>query len=241
MVGNASINHVFGELAESDLVTGETIGVGIAIIILALVFGAVVSAFIPIVLAIVAIFTAIGLTAIVGQFMDLNEFVPNIISMMGLAVGIDYSLFILSRYREERDRGLEKQQAIEASAGSAGRAVVFTGMTVVLALLGMLIIPENTFKAFGIGAILVVFVAVITGITLLPAIIGILGDRVSAVRAPLPLTLGLFNRRRGGPVSDHRFWPRNNYGFSGRDGNTDSADPGPAVQQVTAFIWTRRR
>lgn len=72
MVGNASINHVFGELVESDLVTGETIGVGIAIIILALVFGAVASAFIPIVLAIVAIFTAIGLTAIVGQFMDLN-------------------------------------------------------------------------------------------------------------------------------------------------------------------------
>ena len=112
--------------------------------------------------------------------------------MMDLAVGIDYSLFILSRYREERDRGLEKQQAIEASAGSAGRAVVFSGMTVVLALLGMLIIPENTFTAFGIGAILVAFVAVITGITLLPAIIGILGDRVSAVRAPLPLTLGLF-------------------------------------------------
>jgi RND superfamily putative drug exporter len=192
MVGNASINHVFSELAESDLVTGETIGVGIAIIILALVFGAVVSAFIPIILAIVAIFTAIGLTAIVGQFMELNEFVRNIISMMGLAVGIDYSLFILSRYREERDKGLAKQQAIEASAGSAGRAVVFSGLTVVLALLGMLIIPERTFQAFGIGAILVVSVAVITGITLLPAMIGILGDKVSAVRAPLPLTLGLF-------------------------------------------------
>jgi RND superfamily putative drug exporter len=192
MVGEASLNHVFAELAESDLLNGETIGIGIAIIILSLVFGAVVSAFIPIILAIVAIFTAIGLTAIVGQFMELNEFVPNIISMMGLAVGIDYSLFILSRYREERDKGLEKQLAIETAAGSAGRAVVFSGLTVVLALLGMLIIPEATFKAFGIGAILVVFVAVITGITLLPAIIGILGDRVSAVRAPLPLTLGLF-------------------------------------------------
>jgi len=192
MLGDASVNQVFSELAESDLVSGETIGIGIAIIILALVFGAVVSAFIPIVLAIVAIFTAIGLTAIVGQFMELNEFVPNIISMMGLAVGIDYSLFILSRYREERERGLEKQAAIEASAGSAGRAVVFSGVTVVLALLGMLIIPDTGFQAFGIGAILVVFVAVITGVTLLPAIIGILGDRVSAVRAPLPLTLGLF-------------------------------------------------
>jgi putative drug exporter of the RND superfamily len=192
MVGNASIEHTFSELAESDLVTGETIGVAIALIILALVFGAVVSAFIPIILAIAAIFTAIGLTAVVGQFMELNEFVPNILSMMGLAVGIDYSLFILSRYKEERERGLDKQAAIEAAGGTAGRAVVFSGLTVVLAMLGMLIIPERTFQAFGIGSILVVFVAVIVGITLLPAIIGILGDKVQAVKAPLPFTAGLF-------------------------------------------------
>ncbi len=192
MIGNASIEHTFSELAESDLVTGETIGVAIALVILALVFGAVVSAFIPIILAIVAIFTAIGLTAIVGQLMELNEFVPNILSMMGLAVGIDYSLFILSRYKEERERGLDKHAAIEAAGGTAGRAVVFSGLTVVLAMLGMLIIPERTFQAFGIGSILVVFVAVIVGITLLPAIIGILGDKVQAVKAPLPLTAGLF-------------------------------------------------
>jgi RND superfamily putative drug exporter len=113
-------------------------------------------------------------------------------TMMGLAVGIDYSLFILSRYREERARGLDKQHAIETSSGSAGRAVVFSGLTVVLALLGMLIIPERTFQAFGIGAIFVVFVAVIAGMTLLPALIGIIGDKVWAIRSPLPITLGLF-------------------------------------------------
>ncbi|MDA0597383.1 MAG: MMPL family transporter [Chloroflexi bacterium] len=192
MVGNASIEHTFSELAESDLVTGETIGIAIALIILALVFGSVVSAFIPIILAVAAIFTAIGMTSIVGQFMELNEFVPNIISMMGLAVGIDYSLFILSRYKEERERGLDKQAAIEAAGGTAGRAVVFSGLTVVLAMLGMLLIPERTFQAFGIGSILVVFVAVIVGITLLPAIIGILGDKVQAIKAPLPITAGLF-------------------------------------------------
>ncbi|NQW19308.1 MAG: MMPL family transporter [Chloroflexi bacterium] len=192
MIGNASIEHALGDLAESDLLTGETIGIAVAIIILALVFGAVVAAFIPIILAIVAIFTAVGLTAMVGQLMDLNEFVPNIISMMGLAVGIDYSLFILSRYKEERERGLDKHAAIEAAGGTAGRAVVFSGLTVVLAMLGMLIIPERTFQAFGIGAILVVFVAVIVGVTLLPAIIGILGDKVYSVKAPLPLTAGLF-------------------------------------------------
>ncbi len=191
-IGNESINHVFSELAESDLVTGETIGVAVAIIILALVFGAVVAAFIPIILAIAAIFTGIGVTAIVGQIVELNEFVPNILTMMGLAVGIDYALFILSRYKEERERGYDKQQSIELAGNSAGRAVVFSGLTVVLALLGMLIIPVREFQAFGAGAIIVVFVAVIVGITLLPALIGILGDRVYAVRAPLPLTGVLF-------------------------------------------------
>lgn len=191
-IGNASLNYTFSELAEKDLQTGESIGIAVALIILALVFGSVVAAFIPIILAIVAIFAAIGVTGVVGQVIDLNEFVPNIMTMMGLAVGIDYALFILSRYREERGRGLSKHEAIEESSGTAGRAVVFSGFTVVLALLGMFIIPERTFQAFGIGAIMVVFVAVLVGMTLLPALIGILGDKVWAVRAPLPLTLGLF-------------------------------------------------
>ena len=191
-IGDESIQHVFGELAESDLVTGETIGIAVAIIILALVFGAVVAAFIPIILAIAAIFTGMGIVAIVGQVIELNEFVPNILSMMGLAVGIDYALFILSRFKEERERGLEKAKAIQVAGGSAGRAVVFSGLTVVLALLGMLIIPVREFQAFGAGAIIVVFVAVIVAVTLLPAIIGILGDKVYSVRAPLPLTGGLF-------------------------------------------------
>ena len=192
MIGNASINHTFEELAESDLQKGESIGIAVALIILALIFGGVVAAFVPILMAIIAIIVAIGLTPLIAPIVELNSFVPNIMTMMGLAVGIDYSLFILSRYREERARGLDKQQAIEASSGSAGRAVVFSGLTVVLALLGMLIIPERTFQAFGIGAIFVVFVAVIAGMTLLPALIGIIGDKVWAIRSPLPITLGLF-------------------------------------------------
>ena len=87
------------------------------------------------------------MVAIIGQFISLNDFVPNIMSMMGLAVGIDYCLFILSRYREERLKGLEKIDAIISSGSSAGRAVMFSGMTVVLALVGLFIIPEKTFLA----------------------------------------------------------------------------------------------
>jgi len=190
--GEASINHTFETLAEEDLTTGESIGIGVALIILALVFGAVVAAVIPILLAIAAIFIAIGLTGVVGQFVELNEFVPNIMTMMGLAVGIDYSLFILSRYREERGNGLSEADAVEKAWATAGRAVVFSGITVVFALLGMLLIPERVFQAFRVGSILVVFVAVLASLTLLPAMVGILGDRVNAVKAPLIPTLIMF-------------------------------------------------
>ena len=190
--GDASLNHTFETLAEEDLRTGESIGIGVALIILALVFGAVVAAVIPILLAIAAIFIAIGLTGVVGQFVELNEFVPNIMTMIGLAVGIDYSLFILSRYREERANGLSEADAVGKAWATAGRAVVFSGITVVFALLGMLLIPERVFQAFGVGSILVVFVAVFTSLTLLPAMVGIMGDRVNAVRAPLIPTLVMF-------------------------------------------------
>ena len=188
--GNTSVNVAFSELAEKDLLVGESIGIGVALIILTLVFGTVIAGLIPLVLAIVSVFTAVGLTGIVGQVMELNEFVPNIITMMGLAVGIDYSLFVLSRYREERDRGLDKIDAIAKTGGTASRAVFFSGGTVVLALTGMLLTPDRFFHAFGAGAILVVFVAVIACLTLLPALIGILGDRVNSVRVPaIPVTI----------------------------------------------------
>ena len=191
-IGTATIEHTFQELAEKDLVTGETIGISVALIILALVFGSVTSAFIPVILAIVSIFVAIGLVSIIGQIIDLNDFVTNIMTMMGLAVGIDYCLFILSRYREERISGLDKIDAITNTGSTAGRAVMFSGLTVVFALLGMFIIPEKTFHAFGVGSIVVVFVAVMAGITLLPAIIGLIGDRVNSFKVPKKLTLILY-------------------------------------------------
>ena len=191
-IGQESIEYTFLELAEKDLVTGETIGISVAIIILALVFGSVTSAFIPVIIAIVSITIAVGLISIIGQFVSLNEFVPNIMSMMGLAVGIDYCLFILSRYREERESGIEKLQAIINSGSTAGKAVMFSGLTVVFALVGMFVIPEKTFHALGTGAIVVVFVAVFAGVTLLPAIVGLLGDKVNSFEVPKLATVILF-------------------------------------------------
>ena len=192
-IGSESVQYAFQELAEQDLVTGETIGISVAIIILALVFGAVTAALIPVVLAVASIFVAIGLVAILGQAVDLNDFVPNIMTMMGLAVGIDYCLFILSRYKEERQKGFNKHDSIVNSGSTAGKAVMFSGLTVVFALVGMFVIPEKTFHALGVGAILVVFVAVMAGITLLPAIVGILGDKVNSFKVPKIAALVLYS------------------------------------------------
>jgi RND superfamily putative drug exporter len=184
ITGTASIASDFTETAERDLRQGEAIGVPIALVILLLVFGALIAATLPFILALVAITAAIALTALVGQAFDVSVFVINMISMMGLATGIDYSLFIVSRFREERARGREKIDAIAVTGSTASRAVFFSGMTVVLALLGMLVVPTNLFASLAIGAILVVSMAVLAALTLLPAVLGLLGDRVNSLRVP---------------------------------------------------------
>jgi putative drug exporter of the RND superfamily len=169
----------FSEIAEEDLRRGETIGVAIALIILIVVFAALVAAVVPIVMAIAAIAVALGLVSLIGQMVDFNLFVTNMISMIGLAVGIDYSLFIVSRYREERKKGLPKLEAIGAAGATANRAVFFSGLTVVIALLGMFIIPATIFRSLAAGAILVTVAALAASMTLLPAILSLLGDRIN--------------------------------------------------------------
>ncbi len=149
LAGQATLNADFTTIAEEDARKGESIGIMVALVVLVVVFGAIVAALVPIGMAIVAIGIALGITALVGQIVEFNLFVSNIISMIGLAVGIDYSLFIVSRFREERKKGYEKLEAIGAAGATANRAVFFSGMTVVLALLGMFIIPTTIFRALG--------------------------------------------------------------------------------------------
>ncbi|HKZ90576.1 MAG TPA: MMPL family transporter [Candidatus Limnocylindrales bacterium] len=180
--GQGTLNEDFNRLAEDGLQRGETIGIAIALIILIVVFGAVVAAVVPIILAIVSIIVAFGLTALIGQVFELSFFVTNMITMIGLAVGIDYSLFVVSRYREERLRGYEKIAAIERAGGTASRAVFFSGLIVVLALSAMLIVPNSIFRSLGLGAITVVIAAVAAALTLLPAVLSIMGDRVNSLR-----------------------------------------------------------
>jgi RND superfamily putative drug exporter len=184
IAGNASMGEDFQEAAQHDLETGEAFGIPIALIILALVFGALVASVVPIVLALMAIVLAIGASALIGQVYPLSFFVTNVITMIGLAVGIDYSLFVISRYREERDGGLDKMEAIAKTGATASRTVFFSGVTVIIALLGMLIVPQSIFRSIAIGSVLVVIMAVAASLTLLPAVLSLLGDKVNWGRIP---------------------------------------------------------
>src|SRR3990170_978831 len=182
ITGGASVNKDFQEVSESDLQTGEAFGIPIALVVLVIVFGAITAALLPLVLGIFSIVVAVGLTALLGQAFEFSFFATNVITMMGLAVGIDYSLFVVSRYREDRIWGLEKLDAIATAGATASRAVFFSGMTVVLALLGMLIVPTTIFRSLAAGAIFVVVGAVAAAMTLLPAILALMGDKVNLLR-----------------------------------------------------------
>jgi RND superfamily putative drug exporter len=199
LFGPGAVSDDFNKVAEEDLAKGESVGIVAALIILVVVFGAVVAALLPLGVGIAAIVLSIGLVAVVGQVSRFSFFVVNMITMMGLAVGIDYSLFIVSRYREERRRGLERLDAIEASGATASRAVLFSGSTVVLALLGMLLVPTTIFRSLGGGAIFVVIVAVLASLTLLPALLGLLGDRINRLS---------MHRRSSEPAPVGGFWDR---------------------------------
>ena len=185
LTGQAAFALDQREMGQADLEKGEIFGIPIAAVILILVLGALVAAVIPLVLAAVSIVVALGVSALVGQFFQLSFFVTNIITMIGLAVGIDYSLFVVARYREERARGLEKLDAIARTGATANRTVLFSGMTVVLALIGMVLIPFNIFISVGVGAIFVVTAAVLAALTLVPALLSLLGDKVNKFSVPL--------------------------------------------------------
>ena len=135
-LGQVTSTADFKLISQQDIRKGEGIGILVALIVLVLVFGAAVAAVTPIIMGIFAIAVGTGIVAVIGQAWRFSFFVPELMTMMGLAVGIDYSLFIVSRYREERARGFEKLDAIGAAGATANRAVFFSGLTVVLALWG---------------------------------------------------------------------------------------------------------
>jgi putative drug exporter of the RND superfamily len=178
MLGEPTSTDDFKKISEEDLAKGEFVGVAVAIIVLLVVFGSLIAGVTPIIMGIFAIGVALGLVGVIGQVWRFSFFVPNLISMMGLAVGIDYSLFIVSRYREERQRGRDNLGAVGRSGATANRAVFFSGMTVVLALAGMLLVPTTIFRGLAGGAIMVVLISVALSMTLLPALMALFADHL---------------------------------------------------------------
>jgi RND superfamily putative drug exporter len=186
VTGDETRQHDFDQLSQDDLRSGELqFGLPAALIILLLVFGSVVAGLIPLLLAMLSIVIALGMVAVLAHAFELSVFVVNMLTGMGLALGIDYALFVVSRYREERGRGREKLDAIAATSTTANRAVIFSGTAFVVAMLGMLIVPNSIMRSLAVGAILVGIVSVIAATTLLPALLGLLGDRVDRLRIPL--------------------------------------------------------
>jgi RND superfamily putative drug exporter len=177
-VGTVSIDETFNGIAEEDLQKAELIGIPIALLILVIVLRALVAPGLPMILAMGSIMIATGLAALIGHVYELSFYVVNMISMIGLAVGIDYALFIVERYREERRHGADKLTAIETAGGTASKAVLVSGVTVILALMGLFLLSTTIFSSLAIGAILVVIVAVLAMLTLVPAVLSLLGDKI---------------------------------------------------------------
>ena len=185
IVGDVSSRFEQAELSAMDLEQGERFGLPVALLILLVLFGAVVAALIPVGLAVISILVTLSIVAVIGNiFGELVFFVLLWITMIGLAVGIDYSLIVVSRFREELARGLSARDAVIKAGATASRTVLFSGMTVVIALLGVFIVPHTLFFATGLGAILVVIVSVTATLTFLPAVLTVLGPRVDLLRLP---------------------------------------------------------
>jgi RND superfamily putative drug exporter len=220
-VGDGSLNKETMDAFEKDLQRAEFIGVPAALVVLLIVFGAAVAAGVPVLLGLLGILIAVGATAALSQYTTIGTSSVNMISMIGLAVGIDYTLFIVERFREERARGRDKIAAIEMAAGTASRAVLFSGATVVVALAGLLIVPSSVFRGLAYGAIFVVIAAVAIAMTLLPAVLSLLGDKINWLHLP-----------GRGRTQTHE----STDGFWGRTATTVMRHPVVAIAASTAIL-----
>jgi uncharacterized membrane protein YdfJ with MMPL/SSD domain len=184
IVGKLTLGRELNQMIDEDFGSILFISLGLGLIIMLLAFRAVVAAMIPLVLAVGAIVIATGIAAAASQVYSLNESYSEMILLLGLAVGIDYSLFIVSRFRFEREAGRPKFEAIAVASNTTGRAVFYAGVTVVISLLGLMLTNHPIFISLGMGAIFVVLVTIVGSITFLPAVLGVLGDNINRLRVP---------------------------------------------------------
>ncbi|MFJ4203817.1 MMPL family transporter [Streptomyces sviceus] len=197
--GEASANKWFNDTILKDFHRAELTAVPLALGILLAAFGALLAAVLPVGLAITAFLAANGLLALISHSMHVDSSASSVVLLLGLAVGVDYCLFYLRREREERGKGLDPQASLRIAAATSGRSVLVSGLTVVVAMSGMFLSGMQLFDGFAVGTILVVLIAMLGSVTVLPALLSLLGDRVEWGRVP-----GLGRLRR--PESGSRAW-----------------------------------
>ena len=182
--GDASAQKAVDQAAANDLESAGVFSIPITLIILVVAFGALVAAGIPLLLALTAVFATFGLMALPSHVLPMAQEVPATVLLIGLAVGVDYSMFYLRRERAERAAGRSPRAALEAAAATSGRSVLISGLTVMTAMAGLFLTGDATFASFGVATMLVVAVAMLGSLTVLPALLSKLGDRVDRLRVP---------------------------------------------------------
>jgi uncharacterized membrane protein YdfJ with MMPL/SSD domain len=196
--GGASADEAINGVIQDDLKKAGMLSLPITLIILIITFGTLVAAGLPLLIGITSVMAALGLVAVASHLFPADANLPAVVLLIGLAVGVDYALFYLRREREERAAGRSERASLAAAAATSGRAVLISGVTVIVAMAGMFISGDKAFTSFAEGTILVVAIAMFASLTILPAMLSWLGDRVEKGRVPL------LGRRR--PAGESRFW-----------------------------------
>jgi uncharacterized membrane protein YdfJ with MMPL/SSD domain len=197
--GDGSANQAIDKRIGQDFQRAEVTSLPVTLFILVLAFGALVAAGVPLLLGITAVVGALGLTELVSHLLHVNPMISSVILLIGLAVGIDYSLFYLRREREERAKGRSAADALQVAAATSGRAVLISGFTVIIAMTGMFLMGDRSFWSFGVGTVLVVAIALVGSLTVLPAVLSKLGDRIDKGRIP-------FLHRHHARAGESRVW-----------------------------------
>ncbi|MFL6122004.1 MMPL family transporter [Actinophytocola sp.] len=199
-VGGASLNKALSATLGDDFQKAELISIPVTLLIMLLVFGALIAAGVPVLLAMSAVGAALGLSALASQLVPATDNTSSMILLIGMAVGVDYSLFYVRRDREEREKGAGHVDAVEIAAATSGHAIVVSGIAVTVAMAGMFVVNDIVFSSIAVGTILVVLAAMIGSITVLPALLAKLGRFVDKPRIPLLWRLSMRNSE------NPRFW-----------------------------------
>jgi len=197
--GDIAISNSFDSRIAGDLVDAEIISGPLSLIILAVVFGSIVAALMPIGIGLFTVIAAMGVTILLSNITDVTQYAINIISLIGIGVSIDYSLFMVTRFREELEQKRDVRTATAMTVATAGKAVFYSGITVAIGLMGMLFFENTSLPSLGLGGTLAVSIAMVYSVIVLPSVLAILGDKVNAWKVPFSIISG---------NSDEGFWGR---------------------------------